>query len=84
MVFGEIVMGHEGGPILRWLDFILETKFESELQIARWGGAARLPELRLVQADVVTNHEVRMVEDVESFCAELKTHPFGNHNRLEQ
>jgi hypothetical protein len=61
----------------------LETHLHAELDVARRIGAARLPKNRVVQANVVADKKVGVVEDVESFGAELETNSVGDPEILE-
>jgi hypothetical protein len=54
------------------------------LQVARWVGASRNPEERIVQASVVTEQKICMVENVEGFGSELQMEPLRNPEVLEK
>ena len=63
--------------------YSLETQLQAELQVARRIGAARLSENRVVQANVIADQKVGVVEEVESFGAKLETKSVGDPEILE-
>ena len=62
----------------------LELQLQAELQIPRWIGPARGAEMWVVQADVVADQKIRMVEDVEGLSPELQTKSVGNPDVLQK
>ena len=62
---------------------LLETELQPELQVTRWISASRNPEKRVVQAGVVADQKICMVEDVEGFSSKLQMGSFRNPEVLE-
>ena len=62
---------------------LLETELQPELQVTRWISASRNPEKRVVQAGVVADQKICMVEDIEGFSSKLQIGSFRNPEVLE-
>jgi hypothetical protein len=74
---------HRSGRAVVARPELSKTHLQSELQSAWRVRAACLPENWVVQADIIANQKVRMVEDVERFRPELHLKSFGNPHILD-